>query len=79
MFIIPILFWVLFGVVFHTIGYSQERISTTNFPLETLKPDSLDTRFREDQFYFAITYNLLGEKPDLVSLKLPYGALLFSF
>lgn len=27
----------------------------------------VDNKYREDQFYFAITYNLLGEKPDLVS------------
>lgn len=27
----------------------------------------LDHKYREDQFYFAITYNLLGEKPNNVS------------
>lgn len=26
-----------------------------------------DTKYREDQFYFAVTYNLLGKKPDGVS------------
>lgn len=27
----------------------------------------VDNKYREDQFYFAATYNLLGEKPDKVS------------
>ncbi|TYB78456.1 porin family protein [Bizionia myxarmorum] len=27
----------------------------------------VDTKYREDQFYFAITYNLLGNKPDGIS------------
>ena len=27
----------------------------------------LDSLYKEDQFYFAITYNLLGNKPDGVS------------
>ncbi|PNQ72022.1 hypothetical protein C1T31_13735 [Hanstruepera neustonica] len=29
--------------------------------------EETDTKYREDQFYFAVTYNLLGEKPNGVS------------
>ncbi|MGY0393561.1 porin family protein [Bizionia sp. KMM 8389] len=38
----------------------------TNQPKDSISAD-LDTKYREDQFYFAVTYNLLSEKPEGVS------------
>ncbi|MDG5490783.1 porin family protein [Psychroserpens sp. SPM9] len=48
-------------------GFAQE---DTNPLAETPKNDSIavvDHQYKEDQFYLAITYNLLGQKPDGVS------------
>ncbi len=56
--------WFLFTLFFAT-------LYNTFAQLEELAKDSLanevDTKYREDQFYLAITYNLLGNKPDQVS------------
>ena len=45
--------FLLIGLVFYGLGYSQE-----------VTIDSLDTKYREDQFYVSISYNLLTNGPD---------------
>lgn len=56
--------WFLFTLFFAT-------LYNTFAQVEEIAKDSLakevDTKYREDQFYLAITYNLLGNKPDQVS------------
>lgn len=53
----------LFIIFFCFIGlqnlYSQQKQDSIN--------KEPDFKYREDQFYFAVTYNLLGKKPDNVS------------
>ena len=41
--------------------------------------DSLDTRYREDQFYFGITYNALVDTPELVDTRGLTGSVHFGF
>jgi hypothetical protein len=55
-----ILSWLLLFSVFNV--SSQESITTENTP--EVKVDSL---YREDQFYFGITYNILRDKPSGLS------------
>lgn len=43
-------------------AFSQEDVTTENIPIK--KVDSL---YREDQFYFGITYNILRDKPSGLS------------
>lgn len=45
-------------------------LSNAQSPIETIKTDTTavaDDKYREDQFYLSVTYNLLGNKPDGVS------------
>jgi hypothetical protein len=44
-------------------GFSQEE----PLPEPTPESESVDDRYREDQFYLAVTYNLLTNKPKSVS------------
>jgi hypothetical protein len=53
--------------------FSQEIVPVKE---EVVKVDSL---YREDQFYFAITYNSLGNKPDGVSQRKFSSGLSFGF
>ena len=46
-----------------SLGFSATLIGQ-NTALDTI---SVDDKYREDQFYVAITYNLLGNKPNDVS------------
>ena len=41
--------------------------------------DSLDTTYREDQFYFGITYNALVDTPELVDIRGLTGSVHFGF
>ncbi|MDB9828295.1 PorT family protein [Flavobacteriaceae bacterium] len=41
--------------------------------------DSLDTTYREDQFYFGITYNALVDTPELVDTRGLTGSVHFGF
>ncbi|HLV15100.1 MAG TPA: porin family protein [Xanthomarina sp.] len=51
--------FVLIGLFCVTTVYTQESI--------VVDSSGIDTRYREDQFYFAVTYNLLANKPSNVS------------
>jgi len=42
-------------------------LSSAQNPIETDTTAVVDTKYREDQFYVSVTYNLLGNKPDGVS------------
>jgi hypothetical protein len=44
-----------------TISWAQ-----SDFQAETIN-DSIDTKYKEDQFYFGVTYNVLGNMPSGVS------------
>ena len=41
--------------------------------------DSLDTKYREDQFYFGVTYNALVNTPEFVDSQGLSGSLHFCF
>ena len=47
-------------IVFCVTGFAQDQLSASN-------ENEIDTAYKEDQFYFGLTYNLLGEKPDGVA------------
>lgn len=54
------LFIFLFSLT--AIGWAQ-----SDFSVEERLNDSIDTKYKEDQFYFGVTYNVLGNIPDGVS------------
>ncbi len=49
------------------------------FAQKELTLDSLDTKYREDQFYFGVTYNALVNTPEFVDSQGLSGALHFGF
>ncbi|OBX23725.1 MULTISPECIES: porin family protein [Bizionia] len=55
-----ILFFSVFMAVFQTVSAQVE------VPYDSIT-NEVDNKYREDQFYAAVTYNLLGNKPDGVS------------
>ncbi|HLV39698.1 porin family protein [Xanthomarina sp.] len=50
-----LLFFVLIGLLCVTTVYTQETV--------VIDSSKVDSKYREDQFYLAITYNLLANKP----------------
>ena len=52
---------VLFIITILSFASSFSQVETDSIAKE------VDTKYREDQFYFAVTYNLLAQKPDMVS------------
>ena len=49
------------------------------FAQKELALDSLDTKYREDQFYFGITYNALVNAPEFVDSQGLTGSVHFGF
>ena len=49
------------------------------FAQKELALDSLDTKYREDQFYFGITYNALVDTPEFVESQGLTGSVHFGF
>lgn len=55
-------------LIFFLLGcYFSSAQSSNKKAIEIDTTAAVDTRYREDQFYLSVTYNLLGNKPDGVS------------
>ncbi|MBO6607788.1 porin family protein [Psychroserpens sp.] len=51
------LLYIIIGIIFIPSLNAQDN------PQSVLNDTVVDTKYREDQFYFSVTYNLLGRKP----------------
>jgi hypothetical protein len=54
-------------------------LSLKNYAQEIAPNDDSDTKYREDQFYIGITYNLLSDVPDGVKIRGLSGGIQFGF
>ena len=54
-------------------------LTTTAIAQETLSVDAGDTKYREDQFYVGITYNLINSAPSDVKLRGFSGGIQFGY
>ena len=54
-------------------------ITTTAIAQETFSVDAGDTKYREDQFYVGITYNLINSAPSDVKLRGLSGGIQFGY
>lgn len=61
-------FLVLFIVLVGTLS-SFSQVATDTIQTQNDSLTVVDNRYREDQFYFSITYNLLGKLPDGISQR----------
>jgi hypothetical protein len=52
-----------FFVIFHSV--SQDLVDSNSIQNDSIKV--IDNEYREDQFYFSLTYNLLSQKPENLS------------